>query len=129
MEINIKVRPNTNKKSKDKFLANIIKSLEDHKAKDIVPISLEGKCSISEHMIVASGTSQRHLQSLGKYVQEAALKAGVQNIRPEGSTDSDWVLIDLNSIIVHLFRPETRSVYDLEGMWADVHELGEKTTG
>ena len=123
MEITIKVRSNINNKSMDRLLSEIIKSLEDHKAQDIIPISLAGKCSISEHMIIASGTSQRHLQSLGKYVQEAALKAGVQDIRPEGSADSDWVLIDLNSVIVHLFRPETRAVYDLEGMWADVHEL------
>jgi nicotinate-nucleotide adenylyltransferase/ribosome-associated protein len=73
-------------------------------------------------MIIASGTSQRHLKSLGKYLQEAAAKAGVSHIKQEGSEDSDWVLIDLNSFIVHLFRPEARSVYDLESMWADVHE-------
>ena len=73
-------------------------------------------------MIIASGTSQRHLKSLGKYLQQAAAKAGVTNIKQEGSEDSDWVLIDLNSFIVHLFRPEVRSSYDLESMWADVHE-------
>ncbi len=129
MEITIKVRSNINNKTIEPLLLNIIKSLEDHKAQNILPINLEGKCSISEYMIIASGTSQIHLRSLGKYVQEAAAKAGIEYITKEGCEDSDWVLIDLNCVIVHLFRPETRSVYDLEGMWADVRELGKKTTG
>lgn len=111
------------------MLNSIIKTLEDHKAQDIVTINLAGKSSISEYMVIASGTSQRHLQSLGKYVQETAVKAGLKGIRPEGSEDSDWVLIDLNAVIVHLFRPEIRSMYDLESMWADAHQLGRKSIG
>lgn len=109
------------------MLKKILKTLEDHKAQDVVSINLEGKCSISEYMVIASGTSQRHLQSLGKYVQETAAKAGVQGVKQEGSEDSDWVLLDLNCIIVHLFRPEARSMYDLESMWADVHEMRQQT--
>ena len=102
----------------DTLLKLIQKTLEDHKAEEIVVIDLEGKTTFAEHMVLASGTSRRHLNALAQYVEESAKKSGHSYIEIEGSaTEADWVLVDLGSIIVHLFRPETRAIYDLEAMW------------
>ncbi len=102
----------------DALLKLIQQTLDDHKAEEISIIDLEGKTTFAEHMVVASGTSRRHLNALSQYVQEAAKKAGHSYMEVEGSSsEADWVLVDLGSIIVHLFRPETRAIYDLEAMW------------
>lgn len=100
------------------FSKAICKVLDDNKALDIAVIDLADKTSFSDHMIIASGTSQRHLLALGDYIQIAANKLGHSYVRIEGKENSaDWILVDLGSVIVHLFRPETRQLYDLESMW------------
>ncbi len=91
--------------------------LDHHKAEDIALIDLSGKTTFADYMVVASGTSQRHLRALAYYLQEELRKEGYDYVQIEGDEGSDWVLVDLGSVIVHLFRPETRQLYDLESMW------------
>ena len=93
-------------------------SLADDKALDPVTIDLTGKTSIADAMIVASGTSQRHLASMAEHLLERLKAAGLSGLRAEGQGQSDWVLIDAGDVIVHLFRPEIRSFYDLEKLWS-----------
>ena len=93
-------------------------SLADDKALDPVSIDLTGKTSIADAMIVASGTSQRHLASMAEHLLDRLKAAGLSGLRAEGQGQSDWVLIDAGDVIVHLFRPEIRSFYDLEKLWS-----------
>ncbi len=96
----------------------MVTSLEDDKAQDIVVIDLAGKSSMADHMLVCTGTSQRHVGAMAEHLRERLKAAGIRKIAIEGVTQGDWVLIDGGDIIVHLFRPEVRSFYDLEKMWA-----------
>ena len=92
------------------------KSLEDGKAEEVVVIDLAGKSSIADHMLIATGRSQRQVMALAERVVEAAKEAGY---RPsvEGLRYGDWVLIDAGDLLVHIFRPEVRAFYNLEKMW------------
>jgi ribosome-associated protein len=97
----------------------VLKTLDDGKALDIVEIDLAGKSAIADYMIIASGTSSRQIASLARKVMEDASKAFPDNKqRVEGLSEADWVLVDLQDIVVHLFRPEVRQFYALEKMWA-----------
>jgi len=96
----------------------ILARLDDMKAEDTVTIDLTGKTSIADAMVVTSGTSNRHVMSIADKAIEALEKAGVKGLRVEGKRNGDWVLIDANDVIVHVFRPEVRAFYDLEKMWA-----------
>lgn len=96
----------------------ILASLDTHKAEDIVSIDLTGKSDVADRMIVASGTSARHVGSLADHVAEALRKAGYEHIPVEGKEVCDWVLVDAGDIVVHIFRPEARSYYNLEKMWS-----------
>jgi len=96
----------------------VLASLDDMKAEDTVTIDLTGKSSIADAMVVTSGTSNRHVMSIADKAIEALEKAGVKGLRVEGKRNGDWVLIDANDVIVHVFRPEVRAFYDLEKMWA-----------
>ena len=93
--------------------------LDDNKAKDIVSIDLRKKSYIADYMIIASGTSSRHLQSLSEIVVTELKKQGVTGCRIEGRESSHWKLVDAIDIIVHLFHPEKREFYDLEKMWSE----------
>ncbi len=93
-------------------------SLEDDKAEEIVVIDLEGKSSIADFMVVASGRSQRQVGAIADHLIERLHKQGVRNIRRSGSPQNDWVLVDTGDIVVHVFRPEVRDFYRLEKMWA-----------
>lgn len=95
----------------------IEESLEDHQAEDIVVIGLEGKSSIGDYMIIASGRSTRQVIALAENLITALKQKGVSGIRSEGIRQGDWVLIDAGDIIIHLFRPEVREFYNLEKMW------------
>ncbi|MBV8791085.1 MAG: ribosome silencing factor [Pseudolabrys sp.] len=88
------------------------------KAEDIVTIDLSGKTSIGDYMVVASGTSQRHVSSCADRAVKNLEDAGLRGIRVEGARQADWVLIDAGDVIVHVFRPEVRTFYNLEKMWA-----------
>jgi ribosome-associated protein len=98
--------------------ALILKCLEDGQAEEIVTIPLQGKSAIADHMVIASGRSSRQVAALAQRI-EAEVKQGLtRNVKIEGLATADWVLIDAHDVIVHLFRPEVRSFYGLEKMWA-----------
>ena len=92
--------------------------LDSNKAKNIVSIDLKEKSYIADYMIIASGTSSRHLQSLSEHLVSELKKINVINCRIEGRECNDWKLVDTIDIIVHLFHPEKREFYDLEKMWS-----------
>jgi ribosome-associated protein len=97
--------------------ALVLESLEDDQAQEVVSIPLEGKSSIADHMIVASGRSTRQVAAIATKLAERLKKAGHGSPRIEGLPAADWVLIDAGDVVVHLFRPEVRSFYNLERMW------------
>ena len=93
--------------------------LDNNKANNIVSINLEKKSYIADYMIIASGNSSRHLQSLSEHLVSELKKFGIKNCRIEGRESRDWKLVDAIDIIVHLFHPEKREFYDLEKMWSE----------
>jgi ribosome-associated protein len=95
----------------------VLQSLEDDQAQDVVSIDLEGKTSIADFMVIASGRSTRQVASMAQKLAEKVREATGRVARLEGMTASDWVLIDAGDVIVHLFRPEVRTFYNLERMW------------
>jgi len=97
----------------------IEKILDSNKAKDIVSIDLKKKSYIADYMIIASGTSSRHLQSVSENLVSELKKIGVYNCRMEGRDSRDWKLVDAIDIIIHIFHPEKREIYDLEKMWSE----------
>ena len=98
----------------------IIDTLDSNKAIDIVSIDLEGKSSMADYMIIASGTSSRHIQSLSEQVFEKFKNNGVKNCKIEGKESNDWKLVDGIDLIVHIFNPEKRKFYELEKMWSEL---------
>ena len=100
--------------------AIIEKILNDNKATDIRTIDLEGKSTVADYMIVASGTSSRHLQALAEMILEKLKKEGISNCHLEGKNSNEWKLIDGIDIIVHIFIPEKRKFYNLEKMWSEL---------
>ena len=98
----------------------IISTLDSNKALDIVSIDLEGKSSIADYMIIASGTSSRHIQALSEQVLEQFKDNGVFNSKIEGKESSEWKLVDGIDLIVHIFNPEKRKFYELEKMWSEL---------
>ena len=107
------------KQEENPVLDIVTSSLEDGKAEDVVVIDLRGKTSIANQMVVASGTSQRHVASLAEKVQENLKAAGFSSTI-EGEEKADWVLIDAFDVIVHIFKPEVRAFYSLEKMWSSL---------
>ena len=105
-----------------KVLDIITKALDDMKAENISIIDLEGKTSIASYMVVASGTSNRHVASIAQKIEEALKAAGCRS-SVEGETKAYWVLIDAFDVIVHIFRPEVREFYNLEKMWTSAANL------
>jgi len=102
-------------------LRNIIeKTLDDNKALDIVSIDLKDKSSMADFMIIASGTSSRHLQALSELIRDKFKLNGIFNCHIEGNDSTVWKLIDGKDIIVHIFHPEKRKFYDLEKMWSEL---------
>ena len=99
---------------------NLFKTLDSNKALDIVVIDLKDKSSIADFMIIASGTSSRHIQSLSEQVLDKLKESGLQNCKIEGNESSDWKLIDGIDIIVHIFNKEKRNFYELEKMWSQL---------
>lgn len=101
----------------------VLQSLDDDQAQDVVSIPLEGKSNIADHMVIASGRSTRQVASMAAKLADRVKQSFGKNVRIEGLPAADWVLIDADDVIVHLFRPEVRSFYNLERMWA----FGEET--
>ncbi|HKA73354.1 MAG TPA: ribosome silencing factor [Xanthobacteraceae bacterium] len=102
----------------EETLRLILARLDDMKAEDTVTIDLSGKTTIGDYMVVTSGRSNRHVGAVADHVVEDLEKAGLPDVRVEGQPHCDWVLIDAGDVIVHVFRPEVRSFYNLEKMWA-----------
>ncbi len=102
----------------DSLHALVLRSLDDDQAQDIVSIPLEGKSSIADHMVIASGRSTRQVAAMAQKLAERIKHAGFGHCRIEGLPAADWVLVDAGDIVIHLFRPEVRSFYNLERMWA-----------
>ena len=103
----------------DKIKVIIEKILNDNKAKNIITIDLKKKSFVADYMIIASGTSSRHLQSLSEILVFELKKFGIDNCRIEGKESDYWKLVDAIDIIVHIFHPEKRKFYDLEKMWSE----------
>ena len=97
----------------------IVKTLDINKANDIVSINLKDKSSMADYMIIASGTSSRHIQSLSEQVLEKLKDNGIKNSKIEGKESKEWKLVDGIDLIVHIFHPEKREFYDLEKMWSE----------
>ncbi len=96
----------------------VLSQLDDDQAQEVVTIPLEGKSSIADHMVIASGRSTRQVASMAQKLAEKIKQAGFGHARVEGLPAADWVLIDAGDVVIHLFRPEVRSFYNLERMWA-----------
>ena len=96
----------------------VLRSLDDDQAVEVVSIPLSGKSSIADFMVVASGRSSRQVASMAQKLTERIKQELKRNVRVEGLPVADWVLIDADDVIVHLFRPEVRLFYNLERMWA-----------
>ena len=97
--------------------ALVLESLDDDQALDVVSIPLEGKSSIADFMVIASGRSTRQVAAIATHLAERLKAGGPGSPRIEGLPAADWVLIDAGDVVVHLFRPEVRSFYNLERMW------------
>lgn len=100
----------------------VVASLDQHKAEDLVIITLKGKSSIADYMVIATGRSQRHVTTLAETLVVKLKEHGLSGIAPEGAKRGDWVLIDAGDVVVHLFRPEVRTFYNLEKMWGTAME-------
>lgn len=111
------VSPAAMHESQARLLMTVLNSLNDAKAEDIVTIDLEGKTSMADQMVIASGRSQRHVGAIADQLIEKLKSEGERNLRVEGMPNCDWVLIDTGDVIAHIFRPEVRQFYNLEKMW------------
>ena len=98
----------------------ILDTLDSNKALDIISIDLKNKSSIADYMIIASGTSSRHIQALSEQVLEKFKTNGVKNSKIEGKESADWKLVDGIDLIVHIFNPEKRKFYELEKIWSEL---------
>ena len=91
--------------------------LDDMKARDLVVIDVKGKSSVTDYMVIASGTSRRHVLSMADEVLQKVKQLGVMPMGSEGQEGGEWVLVDLGDIVVHVMMPDARSFYDLERLW------------
>ncbi|HIC11265.1 MAG TPA: ribosome silencing factor [Candidatus Pelagibacter sp.] len=98
----------------------ILNTLDSNKALDVISIDLANKSSMADYMIIASGTSSRHIQALSEQVLEQFRNNGIINCKIEGKDSKDWKLIDGIDLIVHIFNPEKRKFYELEKMWSEL---------
>ena len=110
----------------ERAIKTVLASLEDSKAENIVSIDIQGKSSLGDYMVIASGRSHRHVSAVADHLLKALKDAGLGTARVEGLASADWVLIDSGDIIVHVFRPEVRDFYNLEKMW-QAPDLEEET--
>ena len=97
----------------------IEETLNNNKAQNVISIDLKNKTYIADYMVIASGTSSRHLQALSENLVSELKKVGLNNCRLEGRESKDWKLVDASDVIVHIFHPEKREFYDLEKMWSE----------
>ena len=108
----------TAKKPQSDLLKRILASLDDDKAENIVTIDLEGRTALCDAAVIASGRSSRHVGAMAEHLARRLKESGYGTRPVSGQAQGDWVLVDAGDVIVHLFRPEVRDYYDLEGMWS-----------
>jgi ribosome-associated protein len=96
----------------------VVRALDDHKARDLRVIDVRGKTAITDFMVIASGTSDRHVKALANSVVTEAAAAGVKPLGMEGERDCEWVLVDLCDVVVHIMLPSAREFYGLEKFWS-----------
>jgi len=101
----------------EQMLAAALKVLDDKQAEEIVTIPLVGRSSVADYLIIASGRAGRQVAALADHLREAFFKLGIRKVRIEGMGEANWVLVDAGDIVIHLFRPEVRRYYDLDGIW------------
>ena len=111
----------------DRLQAMIIASLEDDKAEAVVALDLTGKASFCDRMVIATGIADRQITAMATHLEDKLHEAGVKRIQTEGAGGSDWVLIDAGDIVIHLFKPESRSLYALEKMWGEDLDVTEES--
>ena len=102
----------------DAATRTVLTSLEDDKAEDILAIDIRAKSSFADMLVVASGRSARHVGALADHVMRKLKDAGVKDVRVEGLPQADWVLVDAGDVVVHIFRPEVRTFYNIEKIWS-----------
>jgi ribosome-associated protein len=98
---------------------SIVRALEEKKAEEILLLDVQGRCPFADYFLICSGSSERMLRALSQTVIEAAHKEYRVSARLEGRADSGWILVDLGSVIAHIFSPQRREFYDLEEIWKD----------
>lgn len=99
------------------MISSVREALDDMKARDIVELDVRNKSTVTDRMIIASGTSRRHVMSIGQHVQEEMKHKGLQPMGIEGLDTGEWVLVDLGDVVVHVMMPDARAFYDLERLW------------
>ncbi len=99
------------------LLNTILESLDDSKAEEITTINIQGKSTIGDYIVVASGRSHRHVGAVADYLLRDLKKTGHGSVKIEGMPSCDWVLLDAGDVIIHIFRPEVREFYNLEKIW------------
>ncbi|KAA0969756.1 ribosome silencing factor [Aureimonas fodinaquatilis] len=110
--------PSDDQKVERTAIQLVLASLEDSKAEEIVFIDLKGKSALADYMVIASGRSHRHVSAVADHLLRDMKENGLGSAKVEGLQNGDWVLIDTGDIIVHIFRPEVRSFYNIEKMWS-----------
>ena len=103
---------------RSELLTRILASLDDDKAENVVTVNLEGRSALCDAAVIATGRSSRHVAAMAEHLGRRLKEAGYGTRPITGATQGDWVLVDAGDVIVHLFRPEVRDYYDLEGMWS-----------
>lgn len=101
----------------DRMQAVIVESLEADKAEEVVALDLEGRAAFTDRMVIATGLADRQISAMALHLEEKLAEIGIKRVQVEGAGGSDWVLIDAGDIVVHLFKPEARTLYALERMW------------
>lgn len=104
-------------KSAESLKNFVEQSLDADKAEDICVIKMDDQSALADYMIVASGTSSRHVLAMASKIKDRLAAGGYKNIRLEGAEQGDWVILDLGDVLIHLFRPEVRMFYNIEKMW------------
>lgn len=103
----------------EQMKATVMRAMDDAKAQDIRPLDVRGMTDITDFMIVAGGTSDRHVKTIAEKVLEVMREAGCKPVGVEGQEEGDWILIDYGDVVVHVMRKATREHYDLEGLWSE----------
>jgi ribosome silencing factor RsfS/YbeB/iojap len=120
-------RPAAEPSALDRAVSLITESLSDDKAEDIVVLDLAGRAAFADRMVIATGLADRQISAMATHLEDKIEQAGLGRVQIEGAGGSDWVLIDVGDVIVHLFKPEARTLYGLERMWGA--ELDEPAAG